>query len=73
MPVTESSFESRRPLPEAWRGVRDEDLDKVMNDDAEKSGKAKIPEGAVFVHASGFIGGHKTKEGAYAMASRSLE
>ncbi|RJE22906.1 UPF0160 domain protein MYG1 [Aspergillus sclerotialis] len=73
VPVTESSFESRRPLPEAWRGVRDEDLDKVMNDDAEKSGKAKIPEGAVFVHASGFIGGHKTKEGAYAMASRSLE
>ena len=73
VPVSESSFVSRRPLPEAWRGVRDEDLDKVINDDAEKTGKAKIPEGAVFVHASGFIGGHKTKEGAYAMAVRSLE
>ncbi|KAE8393923.1 metal-dependent protein hydrolase [Aspergillus alliaceus] len=71
--VNESSFVSRNPLPESWRGVRDADLDGVMTAEAEKTGKPKIPEGAVFVHASGFIGGHKTKEGAYAMAVRALE
>ena len=71
--TSEGSFESRKPLPSPWRGVRDEHLDGVMSEEAEKTGKAKIPEGAVFVHASGFIGGHKTKEGAMAMAVRSLE
>lgn len=71
--VSESSFESRKPLPEAWRGVRDQDLDGVMASEAEKAGQPKLPEGAVFVHASGFIGGHKTREGAMAMAVRSLE
>jgi uncharacterized UPF0160 family protein len=71
--VSESSFESRNPLPEAWRGVRDQDLDGVLAAEAEKNGQAKLPEGAIFVHASGFIGGHKTKEGAMAMAVRSLE
>ncbi|KAJ5808901.1 Metal-dependent protein hydrolase [Penicillium riverlandense] len=71
--VSESSFVSRKPLPEAWRGVRDEDLDGVMAAEAEKAGQTKIPAGAVFVHASGFIGGHQTREGAMAMAVRSLE
>ncbi|CAG7920401.1 unnamed protein product [Penicillium olsonii] len=70
--VNESSFESRKPLPESWRGVRDQDLDGVMAAEAEKNGQSKIPEGAVFAHASGFIGGHKTREGAMAMAERSL-
>ncbi|KAI9928521.1 hypothetical protein MW887_001735 [Aspergillus wentii] len=71
--VSEGSFESRKPLPEAWRGVRDQDLDGVLAAEAEKTDKPKIPEGAIFTHASGFIGGHKTKEGAFAMAVRSLE
>ncbi|PLN85068.1 putative metal-binding protein [Aspergillus taichungensis] len=70
---TESSFVSRKPLPESWRGVRDADLDGVLAAEAEKTGKPRIPEGAVFVHASGFIGGHQTKEGAFAMAARGLE
>ncbi|PYI26294.1 putative metal-binding protein [Aspergillus indologenus CBS 114.80] len=70
---SEGSFVSRKPLPEAWRGVRDSDLDAVMAVEADKAGQARIPEGAVFVHASGFIGGHKTKEGALAMAIRGLE
>lgn len=61
--VSEGSFVSRKPLPEKWRGVRDADLDGVLAEEGEG-----IPEGAVFVHASGFIGGHKTREGAYAMA-----
>lgn len=55
-------FELRKPLPEAWRGVRDEELDKVSG----------IP-GCIFVHASGFIGGNKTYEGALAMAQKALE
>ncbi|KAL5335878.1 metal-dependent protein hydrolase [Aspergillus crustosus] len=66
--VSEGSFVSRKPLPEKWRGVRDADLDGVLAEGGEG-----IPAGAVFVHASGFIGGHKTREGAYAMAVNALE
>ena len=62
VPVTKDSFESRKPLPEHWRGFRDEELDRT-------SGVS----GCVFVHASGFIGGNKTFEGALAMAKRALE
>ncbi|KAI9372454.1 metal-dependent protein hydrolase [Aspergillus egyptiacus] len=68
--VNEGSFVSRKPLPEKWRGVRDADLDGVL---AAETAEPKIPEGAVFVHASGFIGGHKTREGAYAMAVHGLQ
>ncbi|KAL2826092.1 metal-dependent protein hydrolase [Aspergillus cavernicola] len=67
--VNEGSFISRKPLPENWRGVRDADLDGVL---AAEAGEPRIPEGAVFVHAAGFIGGHKTREGAHAMAVRGL-
>jgi len=62
VPVSKDSFESRKPLPEAWRGTRDDDLSEVSG----------IP-GGVFVHASGFIGGNKTFEGALEMAKKSLE
>ncbi|KAK3294979.1 metal-dependent protein hydrolase [Chaetomium fimeti] len=62
VPVAKDSFESRKPLPEAWRGSRDEELDGI-------SGVS----GSVFVHASGFIGGNKTFEGALAMAKKALE
>jgi uncharacterized UPF0160 family protein len=62
VPVTKDSFESRKPLPEAWRGFRDEVLD-------EKSGIS----GCVFVHAAGFIGGNKSFEGAKAMAVKALD
>lgn len=55
------SFQSRLPLPESWRGLRDEALDQVSG----------IP-GCVFVHASGFIGGHRTREGALSMARATL-
>ena len=60
--VTKESFDSRKPLLEAWRGFRDEKLDEVTGID-----------GCVFVHASGFIGGNKTFEGAMKMALRALE
>ena len=60
--VSKDSFESRKALPAAWRGLRDRELDR-------ESGI----EGCVFVHAGGFIGGNKTKEGAMEMARRGLE
>ncbi|KAH6690588.1 metal-dependent protein hydrolase [Plectosphaerella plurivora] len=62
VPVSKDSFESRKPLPEVWRGFRDQELDGISG----------IP-GCVFVHAAGFIGGNKTFEGAKAMALKALE
>ncbi|PKS05795.1 hypothetical protein jhhlp_007624 [Lomentospora prolificans] len=62
VPMSKDSFESRKPLPEAWRGFRDEELDGITG----------IP-GGVFVHAAGFIGGNKTFEGAKEMAIKALE
>ena len=61
VPADPTSFESRKKLPSAWRGVRDEALSDLVG----------VP-GAVFVHASGFIGGHATREGALSMAMQSL-
>ena len=60
--VSKDSFESRKGLPAPWRGVRDEDL----------SGLTGI-NGCIFVHASGFIGGNATREGAMLMAQKALE
>ncbi|KAH8887712.1 metal-dependent protein hydrolase [Thozetella sp. PMI_491] len=61
VPVSKDSFQSRKSLPEQWRGFRDEKLDEISG----------IP-GCVFVHAAGFIGGNKTFDGALAMAKQSL-
>ena len=55
------SFENRKDLPDAWKGVRDEELSKVSG----------IP-GGIFIHASGFIGGNKTFDGALQMAQKAL-
>ena len=52
-----TAFTNRLGLLEAWRGIRD----------AELSAVAGI-EGCTFCHASGFIGGNATYEGALAMA-----
>lgn len=60
-----TSFESRKALPENWRGLRDAELDQVLGETVEN--------GAVFVHASGFIGGHKTEAGVKAMATKAME
>jgi uncharacterized UPF0160 family protein len=60
--VSKDSFESRKPLPDSWRGVRDEQLSEISG----------IP-GCIFAHASGFIGGNKTKEGALEMARKGLK
>ncbi|XP_032276705.1 UPF0160 protein MYG1, mitochondrial isoform X2 [Phoca vitulina] len=61
VPKEPHSFQSRLPLPEPWRGLRDEALDQVSG----------IP-GCIFVHTSGFIGGHHTREGALSMACATL-
>jgi uncharacterized UPF0160 family protein len=58
----ESHFNLRAPLPEPWRGHRDADLEAICG----------IP-GSIFVHASGFIGGTKTREGALKMAVEALK
>jgi len=56
------SFENRLSLPQAWCGLREEELSTVSG-----------IEGCIFVHANGFIGGHRTEEGAMAMARKALE
>ncbi|EGO23671.1 hypothetical protein SERLADRAFT_370529 [Serpula lacrymans var. lacrymans S7.9] len=61
VPVSPESFESRKALPEAWRGFRDDELSRISG----------VP-GGIFVHASGFIGGNHTKEGAFTMAKLAL-
>ncbi|EJC97963.1 GAMM1 protein [Fomitiporia mediterranea MF3/22] len=62
VPISPDSFESRKALPQAWRGVRDDALSQLSG----------IP-GCIFVHASGFIGGNATKEGVMAMAIAALQ
>jgi uncharacterized UPF0160 family protein len=56
------SFANRKPLPEPWRGVRDDALSQLT----------QVP-GCIFVHASGFIGGAKTKESVLQLAIKALE
>lgn len=60
VPVNPTSFDSRKKLP--WCGLRDEVLSKECGID-----------GCIFIHASGFIGGHQTMEGAIAMAIKALD
>lgn len=60
--VSKGSFQSRKPLPEPWRGLRDDDLSEITGIDD-----------CVFVHASGFIGGNKTYDGALSLAKKALD
>ncbi len=62
VPVSLESFESRKMLPEPWRGLRDGELDAASGID-----------GCTFVHRSGFIGGNRTFEGAKAMAIKAIK
>lgn len=61
VPESPDSFTNRKSLPAAWCGLRDEEL----------SLESGIP-GAIFVHSSGFIGGHQTYNGALSMARAAL-
>ncbi|KAL3499162.1 hypothetical protein ACH5RR_038255 [Cinchona calisaya] len=60
--VSPDRFESRKALPAQWRGLRDDELSKLVG----------IP-GCVFVHMSGFIGGNQSYKGALAMAKAALK
>jgi uncharacterized UPF0160 family protein len=63
IPTSESAeFDNRCPLPEAWRGKRDEELSKIAG-----------VEGGIFIHATGFIGGAKSKEETIKLAEKSLQ
>jgi uncharacterized UPF0160 family protein len=61
VPISSHSFELRKALPDQWRGLRDKELDKMCG-----------IEGCVFIHASGFIGGHSTRAGALEMGRKAL-
>lgn len=65
-PVSPDSFKCRLPLPEAWLGLRDAELDAAIATE-------NVEAGGIFVHRGGFIGGHKTQSGAIAMARASIQ
>lgn len=56
------SFEGRKPLPEAWAGLRDAELREV-------TGVAD----ATFVHPAAFCGGAESREGTMALARLAIE
>ena len=60
--VEGTDFANRLSLAEPWRGLRDAALCE-----------AAAIEGCKFCHASGFIGGNATYEGALAMALKTIE
>ncbi|XP_050306140.1 MYG1 protein [Anthonomus grandis grandis] len=62
IPLQPDSFICRVFLHKDWWGVRDEELSNI----------SKV-EDAIFCHASGFIGGARSKEGALQMALASLK
>ncbi|CAK7893499.1 hypothetical protein CAAN1_08S01200 [[Candida] anglica] len=61
VPVTSTSFDFRKGLPEKWRGIRDQELSDLTG----------VP-GCIFVHAAGFIGGAESKEAVLELAKKSL-
>lgn len=63
IPLNEhNSFTQRLPLPESWRGLRDEQLSSIVG----------IPD-CIFVHATGFLGVHKTRAGVLQMAKLAMK
>lgn len=62
VPLNPESFKLRKALHKDWRGVRDDELQKI----------SEIPD-ASFCHASGFIGGAKTRDASLQMAILSLK
>jgi uncharacterized UPF0160 family protein len=56
------SFDSRKPLPEEWRGLDEKDFQRV-------SGVAD----AIFCHRSGFLAAARSREGAVTLAKRAIE
>ena len=61
VPPEPSSFSQRLPLPEAWRGLQEEEFSRV----------AGIADG-VFCHPSGFICGARSQESAIRLAEKAI-
>lgn len=61
IPVSPESFELRKPLPESWCGLRDNELSTISG-----------VKDCIFCHANGFIGGNKSRAGVIEMAVKSL-
>lgn len=59
--VNENSFKNRLSLPSEWCGLRDDELSNLVG-----------IKDCIFVHANGFIGGHKSYDGALVMLQKSL-
>lgn len=57
--VASKNFELKKPLKKDWRGKRSQELEVLCD-------------GGIFVHATGFIGLNKTKEGAIRMCRESF-
>lgn len=62
VPKVVGSFICRIHLPQKWGGLRSDALEAACG-----------IEGAEFVHATGFIGGNRTRDGALAMARAALK
>ena len=62
VPTGDHTFNNRIQLPEAWRGLRDEDVAKASG----------VPD-AIFCHRTGYLAVVKSKEGALALAKLALE
>ena len=62
VPSSINSFENRKNLPQAWAGLKDEELQKI-------SGVSD----ATFCHRGLFLAGAKSKEGAIKLAQIALE
>lgn len=62
VPLRLGDFNCRIHLPDEWCGLRDDALVAACGIDD-----------AIFVHVTGFIGGHKTRDGVLAMARKALE
>lgn len=62
VPKVQGTFDARADLPEAWAGLRDDELARVTG----------VPD-AVFAHNGRFICGAKSKEGALRLAELAVE
>jgi len=59
--VSYDSFETRKPFPEEWRGLRDKDLENISG-----------IQGATFCHNRGFLCVVQTKDQALSLAKKAL-